>query len=56
MGQEISDFPHLTRWLDAVLARAAVQRGLDAGMQDHTPTDLATDREAQAVLFNQRAR
>jgi GSH-dependent disulfide-bond oxidoreductase len=56
MGQEISAFPHLARWLDAVLARPSVQKGIDAGMQDHTPTDLATDKEAQAILFNQRAR
>jgi GSH-dependent disulfide-bond oxidoreductase len=56
LGQEIGDFPHLARWLDAVLARPAVLRGIDAGMQDHTPMDLAQDKQAQAILFNQRAR
>ena len=56
MGQEISDFPHLARWLDVVLTRPAVQRGIEAGMQDHPATDLATDKAAQAILFNQRAR
>jgi GST-like protein len=56
MGQEIRDFPHLARWLDAILARPAVQRGIEAGMQDHAQMDLAKDKEAQAILFNQRAR
>lgn len=27
-GQDITEFPHLARWLEAVLARPAVQRGL----------------------------
>jgi GSH-dependent disulfide-bond oxidoreductase len=56
MGQEIGEFPHLARWLDVVLARPSVQKGIEAGMEDHTPTDLAKDKEAQAILFNQRAR
>jgi GST-like protein len=29
-GQKIGDFPHLKRWLDAIAARPAVQRGLQA--------------------------
>lgn len=30
-GQNIADFPHVQRWLDACLARPAVQKGLSLG-------------------------
>jgi GST-like protein len=53
-GQEIGDFPNLKRWFDAILARPAVERALVVG-QDHR-NNLATDKEAQKVLFGQRAR
>ena len=46
-GQEISDFPHLARWLDAVLARPAVQRGLALDIPGRKQHDLATDEEAR---------
>ncbi|MDJ1157164.1 glutathione S-transferase N-terminal domain-containing protein [Chelatococcus sp. SYSU_G07232] len=54
-GQDISDFPHLKRWLDTVLARPAVQRGLAVNAEDRGKLDLATDKEAQKILFGQRA-
>ena len=54
-GQNIDDFPHAKRWLDAVLARPAVQRGLAVAAEDRAKTDLK-DPVAQAVLFGQRAR
>ena len=54
-GQNIDDFPHAKRWLDAVLARPAVQRGLAVAAEDRAKTDLK-DPAAQAVLFGQRAR
>jgi len=49
--QTLDDKPHLTRWLEAVAARPAVQRGraLAADHRD-SPTN---DRSAQAILFNQ---
>ena len=55
-GQEISDFPHLSRWLDAVLSRPAVQRGLALDIPGRRQHDLATDEEARKILFGQRAR
>ena len=55
-GQEISDFPHLARWLDAVLARPAVQRGLALDIPGRKEHDLATDEAARRILFGQRAR
>jgi GST-like protein len=53
-GMDIAEFPNVKRWIDTMLARPAVQRGLDVG-KDATKRDLATDKEAQKVLFGQRA-
>lgn len=56
-GQKIEDFPHLKRWFDAVLARPAVQRGIEIGQEERArQASLADDKEAQKILFNQRAR
>lgn len=56
-GQDISQFPHLKRWLDAMLARPAVQRGLAVGEEKRRPPDyLKNNPDARAVLFGQRAR
>jgi GST-like protein len=53
-GQDLEDFPHLKRWFDTILARPAVERALAVG-QDRR-SNLADDKEAQKVLFGQRAR
>ncbi|MFK8251117.1 glutathione S-transferase N-terminal domain-containing protein [Ancylobacter terrae] len=55
-GIDIAEFPHFGRWLAMMLARPAVQRGLAINAEDRTRVDLATDTEAQKVLFGQRAR
>ncbi len=54
-GQQIDSFPHVKRWLDALLARPAVQRGMAVNAEDRAKTDLK-DPAAQAVLFGQKAR
>jgi GST-like protein len=54
-GQDIAETPNVKRWLDTMLARPAVARGL-AVTVDQPKADLATDKEAQKVLFGQRAR
>ncbi|GLK80893.1 glutathione S-transferase N-terminal domain-containing protein [Methylopila turkensis] len=54
-GQDIAEFPHVKRWLDLMFARPAVARGL-AVKVDEPPMDLAADKDAQKVLFGQRAR
>jgi len=54
-GQDIAEFPHVKRWLDVMLARPAVARGLEVKV-DQPPMDLATDKDAQKMLFGQRAR
>jgi GST-like protein len=53
-GQKLEDFPSLKRWFDTLLARPAVERGLVVG-QEHR-RNLAEDKDAQKVLFGQRAR
>ena len=54
MGQDIAEFPHLKRWLDELLDRPAVKKGMALGAE--LRGDLAKDKEAQKVLFGQRAR
>jgi GST-like protein len=51
-GLDIGEFPNVKRWLEALKARPAVQRGLAAGAERRM--DLSTDKEAQKILFNQR--
>ena len=48
------DFPHVMRWLDMMLARPAVQRGL-AVAQDKR-SNISDDEQARKILFGQRAR
>jgi GST-like protein len=54
-GQDINQFPHLKRWLEAVKARPAVQRGMSLGLEWRKGIDMK-DPKVQAVLFGQRAR
>jgi GST-like protein len=53
---DIEEFPNVKRWLAAMKARPAVQRGMELGKDERARMNLATDKEAQAVLFGQRAR
>ena len=53
-GQDLDDFPHLKRWYDAIMARPAVMRGMAVGNERRS--NLASDKEAQKVLFGQKAR
>ena len=50
-GQEqvIDDKPHFARWLDAMAARPAVQRGKALGADRRQ--NAANDRKAQEILF-----
>lgn len=53
-GQDITEFPHLKAWLERMLAKPAVARGLAVG--EELRSDLAKDKDAQSVLFGQKAR
>ena len=53
-GQDLDDFPNLKRWFETIMARPAVERGLAVG-QEHR-RNIAEDKEAQKVLFGQKAR
>lgn len=50
------DFPNVQRWLDMLLERPAVQRGLAVGKEERERFNLASDKDAQSVLFGQKAR
>lgn len=52
-GISREEFPAFGAWLDRMNARPAVARGLVVGKDTHV-NNLATDKEAQKVLFNQR--
>ncbi|SDU19096.1 glutathione S-transferase N-terminal domain-containing protein [Stappia sp. ES.058] len=51
-----ADFPNVKRWLEALTARPAVARGLAVGQEEREKLDLAGNKNAQSVLFGQRAR
>jgi GST-like protein len=54
-GIDIAEFPEVKRWIDRMLARPGVARGIKVG-EGRTNRDLSKDKEAQKILFNQRAR
>ncbi|MCP4315181.1 MAG: glutathione S-transferase family protein [Hyphomicrobiales bacterium] len=55
-GQSLDDFPHLKRWFDVMMAKPTVQRSLEVGKEERAKHNIADDKEAQKVLFGQRAR
>ncbi|MCY6381484.1 glutathione S-transferase N-terminal domain-containing protein [Hoeflea prorocentri] len=55
-GQRIEDFPNLKRWHDAMMAKPSVKKSLEIGKDERARSNIADDKEAQKVLFGQRAR
>lgn len=53
-GQDIEDFPNLKRWFETVMARPAVEKAMAVG--EEFRRNVAEDKEAQKVLFGQKAR
>lgn len=51
---DINEHPNVKTWIDRMLERPAVQRGLAVGKDERSRTNIATDKEAQKVLFGQR--
>ncbi len=52
--QDITQFPHMKAWLDRINDRVAVKRAL--AIQAPETLDLAKDKDAQKILFGQKAR
>lgn len=55
-GQDLAEFPHLDAWFKRVQARPAVAIGVKVAEELRANINLATDKEAQAILFGQKAR
>ncbi len=55
-GQDLAEFPHLDAWFKRVQARPAVAVGVKVAEELRANINLATDKEAQAILFGQKAR
>jgi GST-like protein len=56
-GQDLAEFPNLDAWFKRMLDRPAVVRGYKAGEELRSAAyNLKDDKEAQKVLFGQRAR
>lgn len=55
-GMDIDEFPHFKRWFEMMNARPAVERGLAVGKEAREKHNIAADKDAQSVLFGQRAR
>jgi GST-like protein len=53
-GHDLSEFPNVRRWRDAVMARPTVRRGLSMKVEAAFRFDMK-DPNVRAVLFNQRA-
>ena len=53
-GQDLEEFPNLKRWFETITARPAVERGVVLGQEYRR--NLADDKDAQKILFGQRAR
>ncbi|RFB04895.1 glutathione S-transferase N-terminal domain-containing protein [Parvularcula marina] len=53
-AQDIAQFPAMKDWLERVATRPGVERGMSVG-KEAPKTNLADDKEAQKILFGQRA-
>ena len=46
----------MKRWIDALMARPAVERGFKVAEEARNPPGAMQDPKVREVLFNQRAR
>ncbi|RDE09879.1 glutathione S-transferase N-terminal domain-containing protein [Pelagibacterium lacus] len=55
-GMDLAEFPNVSAWQERLKARPAVERGLALQLPEEDQVALADDKDAQGVLFNQRAK
>ncbi len=55
-GQDIADFPHLEAWFKRIHDRPAVAKAVLVGAEEREKWNLANDKDAQKILFGQKAR
>jgi len=53
-GVDITEFPNVKAWIERILERPAVQKGL--AIKPPQEINLANDEEARKIMFGQRAR
>jgi GSH-dependent disulfide-bond oxidoreductase len=55
-GQDIAEFPNLEKWFQRIHDRPGVSKAVRVGEELRASYNLASDKQAQKVLFGQRAR
>ncbi|SHM02649.1 glutathione binding-like protein [Roseibium suaedae] len=55
-GMDLEEFPNVKAWKARIEARPAFARGLSVGSEERAKSALQDDKDAQKVLFGQRAR